>query len=230
MSEVNDGKTVGENEIDVGAADRLDSETAASQAPKLESPRRGSYPHGICGAKTRGGTPCQRRPCAGKTRCRLHGGKSTGIKTLHGKLAQLDSVTTHGRHIGQYRWALATPEERERLTALDLSGEIGAVRELLEHGAVFLNNANNLDSYEQLSRTVGGLAVRLRALVDTQGARKGGANFGTINNLQVNLASLSTEQLQAALRALETPELRPLAALLLPVLQQAAALPREGDE
>lgn len=32
----------------------------------------------ICGAKTRAGKPCNNRPIAGKKRCRLHGGLSTG--------------------------------------------------------------------------------------------------------------------------------------------------------
>lgn len=31
-----------------------------------------------CGAKTRAGTPCKRSPLAGKRRCKLHGGASTG--------------------------------------------------------------------------------------------------------------------------------------------------------
>ncbi|MDO4799724.1 MAG: HGGxSTG domain-containing protein [Bacillota bacterium] len=38
-------------------------------------------PHvkGLCGAKTRGGTPC-RKPAMANGRCRIHGGKSTGPK------------------------------------------------------------------------------------------------------------------------------------------------------
>lgn len=32
----------------------------------------------ICGAKTRSGKPCNNKPIAGKKRCRLHGGLSTG--------------------------------------------------------------------------------------------------------------------------------------------------------
>ncbi|WP_201595344.1 HGGxSTG domain-containing protein [Psychrobacter vallis] len=32
----------------------------------------------ICGAKTRAGKPCNNKPIAGKKRCRLHGGLSTG--------------------------------------------------------------------------------------------------------------------------------------------------------
>ena len=38
-----------------------------------------------CGAKTRAGTPCQRRDLLRGGRCRLHGGLSTGPKTLAGK-------------------------------------------------------------------------------------------------------------------------------------------------
>lgn len=33
-----------------------------------------------CNAKTRAGTPCKRSPLAGKRRCRLHGGASTGAR------------------------------------------------------------------------------------------------------------------------------------------------------
>ena len=39
-----------------------------------------------CGAKTRQGTPCQRRDLYGpQVRCRLHGGLSTGPTTAEGK-------------------------------------------------------------------------------------------------------------------------------------------------
>jgi hypothetical protein len=38
-----------------------------------------------CGAKTRAGAPCLMRPVAGKRRCRLHGGLSTGPKTPEGR-------------------------------------------------------------------------------------------------------------------------------------------------
>jgi len=43
-----------------------------------------------CGAKTRAGTPCQQWPLTGKTRCKLHGGRSTGA----GKGNQ--NATAHG--------------------------------------------------------------------------------------------------------------------------------------
>jgi hypothetical protein len=38
-----------------------------------------------CGAKTRAGTPCQRRDLYNSGRCKLHGGLSTGPITEAGK-------------------------------------------------------------------------------------------------------------------------------------------------
>ena len=40
-------------------------------------PRRPTQPP-ACGARTRAGVPCQRRPVKGRKRCRLHGGLSPG--------------------------------------------------------------------------------------------------------------------------------------------------------
>lgn len=39
----------------------------------------------LCGAKTRKGTACVRKPIDGKRRCRNHGGLSTGPRTVEGK-------------------------------------------------------------------------------------------------------------------------------------------------
>lgn len=39
----------------------------------------------ICGAKTRAGHPCGQKSEPGKRRCKWHGGKSTGPKTLEGR-------------------------------------------------------------------------------------------------------------------------------------------------
>lgn len=38
-----------------------------------------------CGAKTRKGTPCRAKPIPGKSRCKFHGGLSTGPRTPEGK-------------------------------------------------------------------------------------------------------------------------------------------------
>lgn len=39
----------------------------------------------ICGARTRAGTPCKRRDLYRSGRCKLHGGLSTGPRTIKGK-------------------------------------------------------------------------------------------------------------------------------------------------
>ena len=50
-----------------------------------------------CGARTRRGTACQKPPLAGKTRCRLHGGLSTGPRTAEGKARIAVAHWKHGR-------------------------------------------------------------------------------------------------------------------------------------
>ena len=53
-----------------------------------------------CGAKTRSGTPCAKYPLAGKRRCRLHGGLSTGPKTAAGRARIAAANTRHGKYVG----------------------------------------------------------------------------------------------------------------------------------
>lgn len=70
-------------------------------------PRRGWLKNGTmpgdfskaarCGAKNRRGTPCQ-CPAMANGRCRLHGGLSTGPKTLAGIERIRRAVTKHGRY------------------------------------------------------------------------------------------------------------------------------------
>jgi hypothetical protein len=50
-----------------------------------------------CGAKTRGGGPCQ-CPAMRNGRCRLHGGLSTGPKTCEGIERIRQAVTKHGNY------------------------------------------------------------------------------------------------------------------------------------
>jgi len=40
----------------------------------------------LCGAKTRTGEPCKRKPIEGKRRCRNHGGLNTGKRTPQGRI------------------------------------------------------------------------------------------------------------------------------------------------
>lgn len=57
-------------------------------------------PHEIlfCNAKTRAGSPCKNHPLKGKTRCKLHGGMSTGAKTKEGR----ERISWANYKTGQY--------------------------------------------------------------------------------------------------------------------------------
>ena len=55
-----------------------------------------------CLAKTRSGAPCQKHPVAGRTRCRLHGGLSTGPRSPEGKAACVAAHWKHGRRSKAY--------------------------------------------------------------------------------------------------------------------------------
>jgi hypothetical protein len=61
----------------------------------------------LCGARTRASAKCRRYPIRGKSRCRLHGGLSTGAPT--------------GVRNGNYtegNWTKAVEEERQWLRSL----------------------------------------------------------------------------------------------------------------
>ena len=49
-----------------------------------------------CGARTRAGRPCQAPAVTGKTRCRMHGGRSTGARTPEGLARLRAAATIHG--------------------------------------------------------------------------------------------------------------------------------------
>ena len=50
-----------------------------------------------CGARTRAGTPCKRRPDSRNGRCKLHGGASTGPKTEQGRRQSAENGRKGGR-------------------------------------------------------------------------------------------------------------------------------------
>ena len=45
------------------------------------------------------GTPCEKFPVAGKRRCRLHGGASTGPKSKEGRARIAEAQLKHGRYV-----------------------------------------------------------------------------------------------------------------------------------
>ena len=56
-----------------------------------------SWPGKRCLAKNRKGNPCQCPAMKGQSRCRLHGGLSTGPKTVSGRARVAEANTKHGR-------------------------------------------------------------------------------------------------------------------------------------
>ena len=56
---------------------------------RLQMAGRAKWWENRCGAKTRKGTSCLRRPVPGKKRCLNHGGLSTGPRTPEGKARTL---------------------------------------------------------------------------------------------------------------------------------------------
>ena len=55
------------------------------------------WPGRRCGAKTRAGGACQNPAIKDRSRCKLHGGLSTGPRTLAGKARVIAANTKHGR-------------------------------------------------------------------------------------------------------------------------------------
>ena len=65
--------------------------------PRGYGTRFGSeWPGRRCGAKTRRGTACQKPALRNKTRCQLHGGRSTGPRTEQGKARIANAHLIHG--------------------------------------------------------------------------------------------------------------------------------------
>jgi hypothetical protein len=65
-----------------------------------------------CGAKTRQGTPCSSHPVTARTRCRMHGGASTGPRTPEGLERIRAARTKHGGR------SAAAIEAMQRMRAL----------------------------------------------------------------------------------------------------------------
>ena len=63
------------------AVDRMFNELAVALTNKPSSKSSNQR----CGARTRKGTPCKAKALPGKTRCKFHGGMSTGPKTAEGR-------------------------------------------------------------------------------------------------------------------------------------------------
>jgi hypothetical protein len=91
-------------------------------APPLAGKRRGNPDLGLaprCGARTRGGCPCRAPAIHGKSRCRMHGGRSTGPRTEAGMARLRSARTVHGAYSAETR-----AHNRHDLSALR-RGQVG---------------------------------------------------------------------------------------------------------
>ncbi len=60
-----------------------------------------------CGARTRAGHPCKKWALSGRSRCRNHGGCSTGPRTIEGKARVNRNALKHGFRSQEFRDVLA---------------------------------------------------------------------------------------------------------------------------
>ena len=85
----------------------------ASKATRLGA----HWPGQRCLAKTRQGTPCQNPVVTNRKKCRMHGGRSTGPKSIEGKARVVAANTKHGRRSREHvEKVKAINSELRRLT------------------------------------------------------------------------------------------------------------------
>lgn len=84
---------------------------------EFDYPMNTSEPYEECGARTRRGTTCARRPVRGRRRCHLHGGRSlSGVRHprfKHGRFTKGDPLGVQAE-AKQERWAALAGAEMER--------------------------------------------------------------------------------------------------------------------
>lgn len=93
------------------------------------------WPGKRCGAKTRSGVACKNPAVAGRERCRLHGGRSTGAKTLEG-LAKLRAL--HWKH-GCATTKAKAEARRRAVVGREVRAELRAIEEELIAGGFLAN-------------------------------------------------------------------------------------------
>jgi hypothetical protein len=73
-----------------------------------------------CGARTRIGGAC-RSPAMSNGRCRMHGGKGTGPRTIEGLESMRRAKTRHGLYSGEHRRLMRTMRELDALARQTLT-------------------------------------------------------------------------------------------------------------
>jgi hypothetical protein len=104
-----------------------------------------------CGATTRRGTTCQCPAIRGRRRCRLHGGLSTGPRTVEGLKKSRAAVLKHGRYSVIARQVTARDQElRESMRQFAATTLDEFMRELYYCAAESRPDAKALDALLKL--------------------------------------------------------------------------------
>jgi len=113
-----------------------------------------------CGARNRQGTPCQMAALRGRRRCYLHGGKSTGSRTVEGRRAQRRAHLAHGERSGV--WRQVRELEHACAEALEASVWQPPATAQHAHGEVMTAYTAIDRVLDQLREDLGEVAVRRR--------------------------------------------------------------------
>ena len=145
-----------------------------------------------CGAKTRSGEPCKNAPLEGKTRCKLHGGASTGPKkpALGNK-----NAAKPGSIYSQY----LTPEEQIAFDSLELGKVDDELRLTRIRLARALAAENHKPEIDAITIREGGRGV---GVVPLEKSYKRRDYVGIIDKLTARIESL--ERTRAELLAKDT--------------------------
>jgi hypothetical protein len=128
-----------------------------------------------CGAKTSSGEPCKRAPSKGKTRCKLHGGGSTGPKLVNHLIDPSTNVgnqysKTHGIY-GKH----LTQEERDDSARIELGNLDALIRIAHVQHARAWEARQNADSGSEIDydakidkcmARIGSLEIQRKALME----------------------------------------------------------------
>ncbi len=167
----------------------------------------------LCGAKTRSGEPCKRHAAVGSTRCKLHGGRSTGPRNQTGNRNAARPGSLYSRFLSDEEQGIAASielgnvDEELRLTRIRLMRALQ--REQDKGGEAELDERVERDGAENVTaRMEEKYKVRdYSSLIDKLTAR--------VESLEARRAALVAAALDAEIKQLDVEKRRSeLAALL----------------
>lgn len=153
----------------------------------------------VCGAKTRTGGTCQRKPLKGKKRCALHGGKSTGPRNSSGNRNAAKPGSLYSKFLSEEEEEIALGlelgqvDEELRLTKIRLMRALAAERdsEALElecmtekpvlFGGVPDEEGDVIEERTYRARDYAGLIDRLTARIESLESRRQALLLGEVD-------------------------------------------------